>query len=112
MANKIRLTVAQNDYYVLSDQSEEYIRGLAAKLDKEIKTLMERSSTVSVTSAAVLLALNYMEESMKQTEAADNLRSQIKSYLEDSAKARMENEKLQREVERLQEENKKLRSEP
>ena len=109
MPNKIRLTVAQNDYYVLSDQSEEYIRGLAAKLDKEIKTLMEKSATVSVTSAAVLLALNYMEESVKQTEAADNLRSQIKSYLEDSAKTRMENEKLQREMEHLREENQKLR---
>ena len=110
MANKILLTICQNDYYVKSDQPEEVIRSMAARLDKEIAELMNRSNSVSQTSAAVLLALNYLESSMRESENADNMRTQVKRYLEDSAKSRIECEQYRREVERLREENDRLRS--
>lgn len=109
MANKILLTICQNDYYIKSDQPEEVVRAMAARLDKEINELMNRSASVSQTSAAVLLALNYLESSIRESENADNMRVQVKRYLEDSAKGRIECEQYRREVERLKEENQKLK---
>ena len=54
--------------------------------------------------AAVLAALDYCDEAVKATESADNLRSQIKDYLEDSSQARMEAEEARREIEKLKKE--------
>ena len=54
-----------------------------------------------MTMAAVLAALDYCDEAVKATESADNLRSQIKDYLEDSSQARMEADEARRENEKL-----------
>ena len=60
--------------------------------------------------AAVLAALDYCDEAVKATESADNLRSQIKDYLEDSSQARMEADEARRENEKLKKEVQTLRS--
>ena len=46
----------------------------------------------------------------KATASADNLRAQIKDYLEDSARARMEVDVARREIERLNREISNLRN--
>ena len=56
-----------------------------------------------------LAALDYCDEAVKATESADNLRSQIKDYLEDSSQARMEAEEARREIEKLKKEVQTLR---
>ena len=40
--------------------------------------------------AAVITALGYLDELKKSTSGADNMRAQIKDYLEDAAKAKLE----------------------
>ena len=71
---------------------------------------MKGNPRLSVTMAAVLAALDYCDESVKSTESADNLRSQIKDYLEDSSQARMEAEEARREIEKLKKEVQTLRA--
>ena len=56
-----------------------------------------------------LLHLIMSDASKKATASADNLRAQIKDYLEDSARARMEVDVARREVERLNREISDLR---
>ena len=56
---------------------------------------------LSMTQAAILAALDYADKAAKESEAADNLRGQIKEYLEDSARYKMEAEVARRDVERL-----------
>ena len=63
----------------------------------------------SADGAAVLVALDNADASKKATASADNLRAQIKDYLEDSARARMEVDVARREVERLNREISDLR---
>ena len=58
---------------------------------------------------AVLVALDQADSCKKATAAADNLRAQIKDYLEDSARARMEVDVARREIERLNREISNLR---
>ncbi len=110
-ANKIRLTIAGSNYVVWSNDSEEYVQGLAERLDSDMAAVMSTSPTISVTASAVLSALDYLDELEKNTAGTDNMRAQIQDYLEDAAKAKLAAEEARREVERLRQEVQRLREE-
>ena len=63
---------------------------------------MSSSKTVSITTAAVMTALSYRDELEKASGSADNMRRQIKNYLEDAATSKMAAEELRRENASLQ----------
>ena len=102
--NRVRLTICQNEYVIASSEDEGYVRSLGAKLDEALRGMIDKDSRMTVTTAAILQALDYMDACNKAQESADNMRAQIKDYLEDAAKARIECESAKREVERLQRE--------
>ena len=52
----------------------------------------------------------YKRQGRKASDSADNLRLQIKDYLEDAAKARLQADEMVRENERLQREIQMLRA--
>lgn len=108
--NKIKLNICGCSCAVSSDDSESYIRSVGDEVQKEMTDIMKKNERVSVTLAAVITALSYCDDSHKASDAADNLRSQIKNYLEDSSRARIETEEAKREIERLKRELKTLRS--
>lgn len=94
------LTIAGEEYRIVSDESTEYMQGLAKELDQKITSVL-RGSRVSVTQAAILVALQYADEAGKNSGNADNLRAQLKSYLEDAAQAKSERDFYKRELERI-----------
>lgn len=104
MVNKVRIHIAGSPYVISTTDSEEYIVNLAQKLDADIKNAMEGNPNLSVTRAAVFCALDYLDEYTKSTGSADNMRSQIKDYLADAAKAKLAAEEARREVDRLRRE--------
>lgn len=104
MANKVRFTVCSSSYVVASEESEEYVLSLAEQLDQEMKDIMAATPSASVSTAAVVAALGYLDEMHKALRAADNMRNQIRDYLEDAAKAQAAAEEAGREVERLRRE--------
>lgn len=106
-ANKVKLTVCGSSYVISTTDSEEYVQSLAERLDKDMNELMNQSPSASV--AATTTALGYLDELQKNASSADNMRSQIKDYLEDAAKAKLAAEQARREVERLQKEVQRLR---
>lgn len=65
---------------------------------------MNDNPRLSLTMASILVSLSYCDECRKANESADNLRSQIKDYLEDSSKARLEADDARKEAERLKRE--------
>lgn len=93
---KSKITICGSDYVISGNDSEEYVQGLAEKLDAEMKQFLEDNPTSSIATAAILIALGYMDELEKTNNSADNMRSQIKDYLEDAAKAKMETEDTKR----------------
>ena len=99
---KVRLTIAGGSYVVSSTDPEDYVRSLADRLDKDMKGIMESAPSASVTQAAVLAALGYLDDLSKSIGSVDNMRSQIKDYLEDAAKAKLEAEEARRTVRQLQ----------
>lgn len=106
---KMKLTICGADYSIVTDDSEEYIASIGQDVDKRMTELMRDNPRLSITMAAVLSALSYCDECHKANDSADNLRAQIKDYLEDSSKARIEAEESRREVERLKRELQSLR---
>ncbi len=106
--NKIKLNIVGTEYSIVSDEPVSYMTELGMQVDKEMREIMQ-DPRVSTTMAAVLVALNNADAVRKAEGAADNLRSQMKGYLDDNARARMESDSTRREIERLREENRKLR---
>ena len=103
-ANRVKLNVCGSSYVISTSDSEEYLLGLAERLDKDMHQLMMESPNASVTAAAVITALSYLDEAEKSAFGADNMRAQIQGYLEDASRARLAAEEAKREAERLRNE--------
>lgn len=95
-----KLTVAGEEYRIISDETEEYMQELAHEIDLKMANIL-KGSNVSTTQAAILVALQYADDAFKNSGSADNLRSQLKAYLEDAAQAKSERDFYKRELERL-----------
>ena len=98
---KIKLKIANEVYNISTDDDLDYVAQLGAELDKKITDLMQNNSRISVTQAAIVIALEYADAAKKSEMTSENLRGQIQEYLEDAARARTDAEISKREAERL-----------
>ena len=108
--NRIRLNICGAEFALTSDDSESYIHAIAEEVEAGITEMVEKNPHISITTAGIISALNYCDAQHKAEDAADNLRSQIKDYLEDSSQVRMEADEARRENEKLKKEVQTLRS--
>jgi len=99
--NKVKINIAGTEYIVLSEDKESYVKDLADEVSKKMESMLASSNRYSMTMSAVLTALDFCDEYKKSITASDNLRAQIKDYLEESAKTRIEIDNARREIERL-----------
>ena len=106
----VTIKIAGNSYPIITEDDPEYVEDLAEAIDKEMKQIAQDSPSLSTTQCAVLVALDRADACKKATASADNLRAQIKDYLEDSARSRMEVDVARREIERLNREISNLRN--
>lgn len=100
MKKTITVTVGGNEYRLVSSENDEYTRKVAAHVDSKIAEILDGSS-FSIIDAAVLAGINIADEYYKVLDTADNLRTQLKDYLEESGRMKMELAELRREVDRL-----------
>ena len=107
--NKVKLTICGTEYAITSDEAEDYVRELGGQVDRDMRALLHADERISTTMAAVLVAITNADAAKKAEGAADNLRSQMKGYLDDNARARQELENARRETERLRREIDDLR---
>ncbi|NLL63714.1 MAG: cell division protein ZapA [Ruminococcaceae bacterium] len=108
--NKVKLTICGNEYYIVTDNDPKYVSDLGNALDETLTKILNENPRLSMTQAAILASLDYADVAKKASDTADNLRSQIKEYLEDSARYKMEAEVSRRDVERLNKELEMARS--
>ena len=85
------------------------MRELGGEVDHDMRVLLDSDPRISTTMAAVMTALTNADRARKAEAAADNLRSQMKGYLDDNAKARQEAENARREAAQLRRELEQLR---
>ncbi len=90
MSNKIRLKIGGIEYSVTSNDEEAYILSLGAELEKKMNTIMAKSPFLSTTMAAVMTALETMDDAKKIQTENESLRLENKRLLEEAAMARMD----------------------
>ncbi|HWP80282.1 MAG TPA: cell division protein ZapA [Terriglobales bacterium] len=110
MKNKLNVKILDTVYNVSSNESEEYVEKVARQVDHAMRAVLEADTRSSVTVAAIFAALGFCDEKLKAEIASENLRSQLKSYLEDMNKLRAEAEDARKEAARLTLEASQLRT--
>ena len=100
--NRMKLNICGTDYVIISDETEEYMKSIADEVSNEMDEVLKTNVRVSVVMAAALTALKYCDESKKYMNDADNLRTQIKDYLEEAVGARMQADEARKDVLRLE----------
>ncbi len=108
--NKVKLEICGVACSVVSDDSNEYITSVGHEVEEAVRGVLRQNDRASLTMAAVIAALNFCDASHKAAQSADQLRSQIRDYLEDATRARIEAEEAQREIGRMKQEIQTLRA--
>ena len=103
--NKVKVRIYNREYSLQTEETPEYTRSLARKLDEQISEMLSDKKAPSVVDAALLVALSALDESQKVNDNIDNLRTQIKDYVDDASDARMKAEELARQNKILKEKN-------
>ena len=99
--NIVKISVGGQIYNLATNDKTGEAKALAADLDKKVTRLMKESTGCTYTQAVVLAALDYAQTAKQAMESEQKLRSEVRAYLEDSAKAKTERDKANRELERL-----------
>jgi len=73
---------------VSTSEEEAYVKRIAESVNGDMHQLLS-TTKASVTSAALLLAVDYMDRFQKANRSATNMRTQIKGYLADAANAKL-----------------------
>lgn len=90
MSNKIRLKIGGIEYSITSEDDEAYILSLGSEVEKKMDTILAKSPFLSTTMAAVMTALETMDEAKKIQTENENLRLENKRLLEEAAMARLD----------------------
>lgn len=109
--HKVNLSIGGVEYILLCEKDDAYMQALAAQLDEAMTQMLRGSGRLSATQAAVLCALDAMDEAREAQTTAENLRARIQDYLEDAAQMKKEAELSRHEAEQLQRENNQLKRE-
>ena len=86
MANRITMSICGDEYTLVADETAAYMQKVGSTVDEKMRELME-TAHVSRNDAAVLAAVNLADELYKAQESTENLRRQLKSYLDEAAQA-------------------------
>ena len=86
---------------MVAAEGEDYVRRVAAHVDSQMREVLSQGR-LSQADGAVLAAMNIADQYFKEQKAAENLRRQIKEYLEEATKLKMELSEAKREIFKLQ----------
>ena len=100
MKNKIVVSIGGKSYTMVASEDESYVRKCAELVDRQISEITA-GGRLSQADAAVLAAMNIADQLMKEQEAAENLRRQVKESLEESNSLKMELSEAKREIFKL-----------
>lgn len=109
--HKITLNICGMDYVLLCEKDDAYMQRLGTQLGDAMSLMLRENGRLSATQAAVLCALNAMDEAEEAQTTAENLRARIQDYLEDAAQMKKEAELSRHEAEQLRRELKNRKPE-
>ena len=101
MANRVVVNICGEEYTFVAEESASYMQKVGSYVSEKMDEVLN-GAKVGRSDAAILTAANITDELFKAQAAAEQLRSQIKGYLDEADKAQAEVSELKREVFRLQ----------
>ena len=101
MKNTIKVIIDGRDYNMVAVEDETYVRRCAELVDQQIKEVSV-GGRLSQADAAVLAAMNVADMLLKEQEASENLRRQVKENLEEANTLKLELSEAKREIFKLQ----------
>ena len=101
MDHRVTVTICGNEYTFVAEEDGAYVEKVAAYVDQKMTEILS-STKARHTDAAVLTAANIADELFKSQEIAENLRAQLKEYLDEASKSKNEISELKREIFKLQ----------
>ena len=81
-------------------------QAVGAMVDKEMRELMD-TAHMSRDNAAVLAAVNLADQLCKAQDGSENLRRQLKTYLDEASQAKSEAAELRRKLQNQQNQNRR-----
>ncbi len=97
MANRVTMNICGEDYTLVADETAGYMEKVGTLVDSKMSELME-SAHMGRMDAAVLAAVNIADELFKSQDACENLRRQLKTYLDEATQAKNEISELKRQL--------------
>jgi len=101
MENRVTVSICGEEYTLVAEEAPSYMQKVGGYVDTKMGELLD-TAKVGRTDAAVLTAVNIADELFKEREAAETLRTQVKEYVDEAARARNEVSELKRELFKLQ----------
>lgn len=101
MKNKVTVSIAGREYTMVGAEDDSYIHRVAAHVDSQLREVLGQGR-LSQADAAVLAAMNIADQYFKEQEVSENLRRQVKDYLEEATRLKSELSEAKREIFKLQ----------
>ena len=103
--NRVTIVIHGTEYTLMTDEDPARVEELGTQLDKKVREVLDQSDRITFSDAAILCAMDYLNLLDKADQSADNMRVQIKEYLEDVARSKIEIEELKRQIDKQKREN-------
>lgn len=98
MMSRVKVVLCGKEYVLQTEEAPSYVYQLAKTLEKRISDITEKSPRISAHSAVMMVALSTMDELTKANTSVEVIRSQVKEYVDEAGKARMERDAALREI--------------
>ena len=105
MENSVSVSICGMQYTFLSEENPSYMEKVAALVDVKMEEILS-GGRINQMDAAILTAVNLADEMIKQQGNAENLRAQLKGYLDEANKAKSELSECRRELVKLKQQKK------
>ena len=85
MSNRVTVTIDGREYNIIAAEEADYVRKVAEFVNSQVKTVIQNSRVSSV-DGVTLACMNLADLYFKEQASSENLRRQLKEYLEEAAK--------------------------
>lgn len=98
---KVKIVIAGREHTVMTDESPNYIKALAKRLNKHIELVHSSNSNSTSTAVTSLVALSYLDELEKSAASLEELRSKNVALADELQKVTEERNKALAELKAL-----------
>ena len=106
--NRVKIKIYNKEYSLQTEETPEYTQALAKKLDLQLAQMLNSGSGMSLFDACIIISLSAMDDAQKANSNLDNLRTQIKDYVDEASNARNKCAEYEKEIAELKIKNDEL----